>query len=263
MPTLKELKKKVATPEAGGVISPGISQSDISRSQTEALAEINRLMPVVKDLETLGIKTPEAYGAADALLYQIKSKRTWWKALIDQPIKKIREGLEALYMVNRTVDRPMEYAETAVKQAMKLYKIEESRRVQQEEAQRQADLEAIRREQEAIAQKQQAAQTSPMKARLAQKRAELEAQERHVATVAPEVVVVQGATSEARVKVVWYLEDMTAVIKGVAAGKIPSKILTIDTKAMNEYFREFPDKVMEWPGFSVKEDIIIAGTSRR
>jgi hypothetical protein len=262
--------KKVAPP----TVSVDLTDTAHVRAQGLQL-----LTPLTQGVNTLRVITATDYLDADEWLGRVRNARAKWKAMLDPisaPIARMKADLKlaetGVKRLNAEVDEPLATLELRVKDAMRQFKLEEQRQLQaareqeeREERERQRQLEEVRR-------KEEAAKTAPMRAKLADARAKLEAEQEAAAT---EVVdlnpIVKGASSSVRTSRKPRITDLGAFISAIAdyapqagiyrMGQPPLSMLTPEMfqSALTAMWRAQPGVVESWPGVEVIEDITIAG----
>lgn len=235
-------------------------KAELVKTQQEVLTLGSEIK---KDALTVqSIKTEVAYLKADAILGRIRlARKTWgvvWDRIQEKSIKPIREGLEELYTLNRSVDGPMELMETTIKKEMKAFKVRELEAIN--EARRKQEQETARLQREAEEKERQAAaaRTPQMKGKLVAAAQKLTAQADMARETAPPMAV-QGGSSSTRSKKAWRVDDMATFIAAVADGTLPEDALMVCKTAMDQYFKDDPEGMTVWPGVVVYDDVQIVG----
>jgi hypothetical protein len=229
-----------------------IDSKEVSKSQIDAVRAHSQALERISYFKTLTpqfnkITSEEQYLEADNILGQIQSFKKWWEPIIQKPIKYIRAGLEALYELNREVTRPIEAVEKAIKDGMRNYKLEEAR-IKREVEQ---ELERKRLELEARVTKKL---PDAIKVKVQQQIEEVQMAQQQI----EEIEGVSGFSSHTRLRKIWEIVDMYALIKAVARGEVPQDVLTFNKSTINAYWKQDPDTVSNWPGVISKDDITVA-----
>lgn len=233
----------------------GLVRIDPTKVRTEGMQLITPLKAEAQELEVVDA---ESYLVADQLLHRIIGVRKTWKDRMEKIIRPQRQAIDALYELNRDVDRPLEAQETAVRHKMKTFKLEEQRQIQAAEQAQRAEQERLQREAEEAQRKAERAATPQMAGRLrAKAEAFLEKAEEVAQEEAPTPVI--AASSTTRPKKVVTLDSFEKVIMGIADGDIPLDCVEVNWKRIREYFKDDPAGVESWPGFKVIDDIQIVG----
>lgn len=232
-------------------------QAELTKEKGAVLRIIPTIATEVQELEITG---NEQYLYADSLLGRItEAKRNWagvWNRIQERAIKPIRDGLEAMYEMNREVDKPLTALETSVKGKMKAWKIEEHRQImaaaekQRCEAER---LEAEAREKERAA---AAAKTPQMRGKLASAAERLTQQATAIAEQEPETPTM-GHSSSTRKVPSWRIKDAAAFYTAIGDGTLPMECALVNVPIMNRHFKEDPEGMQAWPGVEVFDDVQI------
>lgn len=231
------------------------STATVSKVREEGLA---LLPPLQSSVQGLAVVDAESYLVADTMLGKIQTARKSWTARMERIIRPIRSGLDELYAFNREVDKPLGQLEDAVKAKMKAFKTEELRQLRAAEEARAAEVERLRREAEAKAERESSARTAQMREKLAKARSVLEAQATEIEQEErPEPV--QGASSGVRVPKKMRVIDVKEFCAGVADGTIPVVCVTAHVAEINRQYRMQPATVSVWPGCEEYEDLQIVG----
>lgn len=246
--------KATAKPQpevAAAVVAPPVI---ITRTKEDGLALIP---PLRADVERLTITSAAEYHTADGILARIRAARSAWRGRMEKIIRPIRSGLDELYKLDRDVDKPLESLEKTVKQEMAAYKLEEGRRIQEEQDAIDRETERLRRQIAEQAAKEASARTTQMRERAQQKRVELEEQEADVILAAPEPV--KAAQSSTRTVQKWRVVDPLKFFAAIGEGMLPAECGSVNVVEMNKQFKADPEGMKAWPGVEVFDDIIIAG----
>lgn len=95
---------------------------------------------VLEDAKALELVTAEDFKLADILLGEVGTRQKGWGSIwtlfYDISLRKVREGLEAAYELNRSVTKPMEEAEKVIKAKMKVWRRGEDERIAQADRKR-------------------------------------------------------------------------------------------------------------------------------
>lgn len=261
--TKAELKKRVAATTPTPEVLPA---EPIARGRLQAMAEASKVQETTTALSaavaTLTITDDDDYQAADQLLGRIRdARKMWgnvWTRIQEKTIKPIRAGLEELYSLNRDVDTPAERLEERVKTAMRVYKLDEQKRIADAQRARDAEEQRLLRLAEQKAEAETTAKTAAMRERLRLAREALEQQSIDVALQETPAPVV-GTRSGTRTKRAWRLKSIEDFCVGVAEGTIPVDCITLVNVAINRYYKDNPELVESWPGMEGFDDIQIAG----
>lgn len=254
-----------------GPLQAGMVEATTLAITTQAI--IPTLESEVNELE---ITDDTLYSYADGLLGRVQqARRSWgniWGRIHARTIKPINDGMEALYELNRDIDRPLETLEKKVKGAMKGYKIDEQKRIA--EAQRQKDEAAnkLRLEAEAKQRQIETARTPQLKGKLAAAVVKLEQEAEAVAqteTPAPVQATHSGTRYIPKWRFITTDEEMESpdpvpasfrlFLQAIIDGKIPIEAILPNEKYINLVFKDTPEKVAMWPGMEVYDDPQIVG----
>lgn len=232
-------------------------------TQAKGLRLVTPLEEAVKELT---ISDAEEYQTADELLTNIRKARAAWSVELEGtpekpgPLSLARQTKLALDALNRKIDGPMETLERAVRTKMQDYKREEQRQLREAQAKQDEEDARIQKELEEAAAREEAARTKPMQQKLAAKREKLEEQLEESRASRP--VAVKAAGSTTRMVKQWKCDhSIKQLCAAVVAGKLPADVLTVDSSHVYDVTRMAGgwDMIQKWPGFTVTEDIIIAG----
>lgn len=258
--TLKD-KVKGASPKVSSNVPMALvkSSDQMSHDIEQFQQDLNwQLKFNPKDIEQSNID----YQSFDAARAKVQAKRKWWESLIEPVIRPMRQAVDAVYELNRKVDRPYAAMEDYITSQMKQFKRDEMSHTRRLEEEKAAEERRLIQQANDLAKRQEHAATPQMKGMLEKKRQTILQQvgdsEEREAAPAP----VQASHSETRMKTVVQLANQRTVLQAVLAGKIPMDVVNIDMVVVRQYFRDHPDRVMEWEGFSIVEEPIIAGIRR-
>lgn len=245
-------------------ITPGktaTSVPDLTHTAKTKAGEALALLPTYQTrVEALVVESDEDYELADALLGQINDLRKgWdgiWKHVQEKAIKPIRQGLEVLYGLDRSVDKPLESLAQGVRAKMtewtrRKLRAEQERDRAEQELQAQLAAQAEEKRQQAIT-----AATPQMRGRLEAQAERLDEQAQSVATFDLPPLTPAAAHSVPRtVKVVTL--DLPMFLVGIIEGTIPQSILPLDDikAAVMRTWKQDPDEVATWHGVSIEDDI--------
>jgi hypothetical protein len=235
-------------------LNPPVTPTTLARVRKETLALATPLRSAVDDLE---VTTEEEYQIADGYLSRIADAQRAVKAKIDpitkpveQSIKLLKQSIDAAKKLEKEALAPLQALEAGVKSKMRDFKIEETRRLRESEAER------LRIENEIAEQlrREEQARTAPMRARAAQKREELEQQ--YVEQETPTKVM--AASSSARVSRKPAILSLKAFLKGIADGFVPEECIEVKPGVLQRYYKDDPEGVESWPGVQIVDDVVIA-----
>jgi hypothetical protein len=246
------------------------------------------ISPLETKANAIVIKSWDDYTAADQVLINIKEARK--SPIFDRLnglIKPLKEAVDAYYKLRREIEEPLDKAETSIKGKMRQWQIEDAEVKAKAERERQAAIAKAEEEARIAQEKLKKAVTKPMmnklaesKARLDQKRAELESQKTapapkaagsaprkmkkwRVVSMAKFVLsLVEAPVIMKTARVVDSLLGYTPVVfKAEAEGGLGlMSLLTIDKAQMDAKFSLDQPEIGEWmPGVECYEDITIAG----
>lgn len=171
-----------------------------SRALGKVKQEGTALLAQVGDLSEMVVETPEQYQQADVLLSKVQGSRKTWAGIYgniyERVLKPMRQALEGGYAINREIDGPLEKAEKSIKNAMKVFKVEEARQKQLEDRERQEREDTIAEEIERKRLAEEQAKTPQMRGKLAVQREKLE--EKLADTIAETPTVVEADHSTTR-----------------------------------------------------------------
>lgn len=239
-------------------VAPGAV--NLSKQRQEGL-ELSQ--PLIHQVETLTVDTPEAYLEADSLLLRIRQgRKTWgaiWTQIQEKVVKPLRESLDGTYSINRDIDGPMEQAEKTLKNKMLAFKQEEARQLRAAEEEREREARRLQAEIDKANQAAEAAKNPQVKGRMEAKAGRLQEQQTEVITswTAP----VQGAASSERKVPTPVITDPKQFWAAVGDGDIE-----LDAKFAEELrlwlgreFKKDRDTVASWPGITVEDKLQIVG----
>lgn len=235
--------------------STGLTRIDPEKVKAEGLTIVSGVEARVQGLT---ITDSDDYLSADALLGFIQNARKTWKGKIEPAIRPIRQGLDALYELNRSMDRPLELAEAHVKRLMKDFKLEEARQLQAEKDERdRLEREKLREAEERRRAAEQAA-TPQAKGRLLAQADRLEEVAQAIAEQPTNTATAGSHSSDRRRKKVRIISH-GALLKGILDGYVPGDVVEVNQTRLNAYFKDDPEGMQAWPGVEVYDDIDIIG----
>lgn len=226
---------------------------NVEATKEEGLSLVEDLR---ESLSGFQVETAEDFEAADVLLSKVTKARRTWKGRMEGVIRPIRQGLDALYELNREVDKPLETMEKTIRRGMADFKLEEARLLAEATAQKEAEEERLRQEAEERRLAAERAATPQMRGRLEAAASRAEAKADEVATQStPLPTIAEHSTSRPvkRVRVV----DMVALCKGVGEGYAPVEVVVVSQVALNRLLKDDPDMVAAMPGVEVYDDVEI------
>jgi hypothetical protein len=225
------------------------------------------LAPLQPDVDGLQVVDAESYEEADQILNKVQTARKKWNAEMygadgkSGPIPSIRTGLDALYALNRKIDKPLELLEASIKSKMQAFKLEEARQLRAAQDAREAETRRLAAlEQEAL--RKAAEAPTPQLAGRFVKQAEHAAIALEVAQEQPAPQPVQAFNSATRTVKKWRLANPLAFAKAVADGTYDTGYVGVSEDAVrlfNEMLRTDPEGLGAYPGIEVYEDIRIVG----
>lgn len=246
------------------------------------------------------IKTAEDYTKADAMLGELRQARLAWSAKlepirspIDRAMDELKKSLVGIKDLDKDVDGPLTDMENALKEGMRLFKMEEVRLLAAKKEEDEREARRLRDEEAALARKSEAAKTPQLKARLDAARAQTAAQASQVERESQETVPIRGTSSSARTQKKIRIADVPtflASLKDYAPragvyqmGHPPLSLLThkihkakqggvelvengsalevVLTEIMKLYAIQ-PGVVKSWPGVAEYDDVTIAALGR-
>lgn len=248
----------------GETLTQAIARAKMPPSLVKVKVEGTKLVSPLKEaVDELVITSPEEYQGADELLASIRRARRAWEDKIEPILKPLREAKSAADALNREIDRPMGELEAKVKDKMADFKEHEApelaaeqRRIDDAQANIQAQLEET-------SAKELAAKTKQMRDRLAQKREQLEERAEEVEQERP--VETKASHSTVRHVPKWRLIEnkqtpaILIILKAILAGQIPPEVIMLDNSYINKVHLIQRDMMKAWPGFELYEETIIAG----
>lgn len=288
----KHTNEAVSTPAPTPAPVPATAVMVTDKQLITARNQVQRTAgPLSEQAEALVVKDAAGYLAADRFLSLIRTEK---KAIIERLspllglIEPLRAGLDKLYELRRTIDKPFDDAAAIVKQKMAEQKREEARLIFEERekrrrAEEEAQREAQRRLDEEVRLRRQAeeAERRAERARTeeARRKAEEQAREANKAlrvaerataraedkaelvASKPVMQAVKAEGSGARTTRRWRVVSVMDLAKAVIAGDVPETVLTVDAAVVREYWEADRAMVEGWPGVEGYDDVVI--TERR
>lgn len=227
----------VTTPSDGPAV---IVPADAERGKAETLALVPAFQLSVTALDVVDDVT---YEQADVVFGRIKAARKGWASRMEAIVRPIRRGLDALYALNRDVDKPLALLEQAVESKMKTFKLAE---LQAKRAAEQAQARTLA----ALEEKRDRLVTPAAKARVETQIVDVQNQTFETVT---------GVHSAARPVKALRVTDEAAFVAAVAQGEIPADCVEISWRVLRQYYKEDAATVKAWPGVEEYDDVQIAG----
>lgn len=233
-----------------------ISTAEQTREEVQTITS-----PILARTTQLQVTNAASYAVADGLLARLREARKTIEIKLSSILDPINEARKAALELKHSLDDPLETAETSLRAQMKTYKLSEHRQALEAERKAREESARLSREAEEKRQKELAAKSAPMRARLANQRIELEQKAAEVASV-PIPTPVKVANSSTRTVKCWRVTDFSALVKAAAdpASQVPEDALALNTVAINAYFRDHQEEVGKWPGVELYDDIRIVGS---
>lgn len=237
------------------------------------------LTPLTRGVQALSVRTATQYLDADEWLGRIRNARARWVQLMEpivgpneRALKELKDQQKGIKTLNAEVDGPLEQLEMRVKGEMKAFKIIEQQQIEERRQAQEEEAAALRREAQVKAMREAEAKTAPMKAKLAEQRAVLEAKAVAVESD-PDVDLnpVKGAGSVSRKVPKVRITDLTTFLAAMQdyAPKAdlyefwhpPQSLIDVEalTSAVMAIYRKQPGIVKSWPAIEEYTDVIIAG----
>lgn len=258
-------KNKVATPDIkarlkkaihGEKPKPVINDATLAKVTPEALQKVHQF----QQIQIRPILTEVDYAQADIAFGKIVEYEKWWDLQMEGtdskpgPLKLARMTKQALDDLNRTMTNPTTVVKNQLKAEMTKYKLEEIRI-------RAAENLKLEQEKAALLAQAQVKRIAPPQIKaILQKVEELE----EVQQVIQEVRGVDAAHSHSRERKTWEVIDPYALCKAIMAGIVPADVLELKvaTRVLNQYWKDDPETVAEWPGVRIIDEVTIASGGR-
>lgn len=230
-----------------------ISPTEVAVAKKEAALST----PLAHQARDLEITDADSYAIADQILTKIVMARKAIEERIDHILKPLNEARSSILALRRELDGPPGQAEDAIRNKMRIFRLNEAQLQLQQKRKLLQEQEELRQRALDAQKKADAAKTIQMKSRLADRALALEAQVAQKEMERPtEPVKVAGSTFRPVKRAV--VTDMKAFVAAVAAGKIPIDTIELRQSAINKYFRDAAPVVMSWPGVVIEDDVTIA-----
>lgn len=235
--TLVGGKPVVSKGAAGLPALPEEKSKDVTTAQKMAVALVASLSP---QTDALDVCDAESREAADEILGKITKAQKDWAGVMEDIIRPISDGLQKLYAMNRSVDRPLEDLAKRVKRKIADYDLLVLE-------QKRAEEEAKERARQKLLEKAAAAPSPIAKLRVEQ---QLQALEEKPVTEMP-----QGEHSTSAPVRKIEVEDIKRFCEGIAKGLIPEDCIEVKQGKLNTYHREDRESVESWPGVRAYDDM--------
>lgn len=231
-------------------------------AKKEGLALVN---PLTAAVEGLRVRTDDDYREADELLGRIRAGRRKWALRLSEvldpakaAVTAAKKALQSVQTLHEEFDAPLATLESAVKDKMRLFKLEEARQLQAAEAERVQEAQRLRLEAEKKQAAEAKAKTAPMRQRLAEQREALE-QQAAEQEAAPAPAAVKGAMSAAR-----HVQKVRVLLLGelgqaVSRGYLPESVISVNLSVLLAYFKAHPELHPANFGCELYDDVVIAG----
>lgn len=247
----QEAPVPVATPKAQTALSVRVDPA--VRAQGESM-----ITPLADLVQSLVVDSDETYLEAEGLLHRIITARKTWGERMEKIIRPIRTGLDEIYSLNRSIDKPLGVLEDNVRKPMKAYKMEELRLIRAAEDEKRREEDRLRREAEDKALAAEQARTAQMRGKL-QAQAQRAVEQAEVVAQAEVPTAIRGFSSGTRTRKIARVDDFHALLKGILDGYVPDDAVMINQTAINKAFREDPEGMAAWPGVVIEDDVQIVG----
>ena len=260
-PTDPNLTAQSTTDQVEILPIPAVSKTAITKARDLALVIVAEVTAITANLV---VETEDQYHAADEILHRIKVTGKRLDQPFDEVIKPVRGGLDKVYALRRSIENPLLDLEVAIKEKMRVYKVNENERLRLVEVER-ARLQRV--EEQRVYEEQRAEQNRRIAEAATQNDFQKAAEILATPVTVPEIAIVapplptpiraasSSATKVKRVRVV----DPDLFIHAVSLGLVPGYLLMIDHTALAHVLRDKPDEVALYPGVEVYEDFTISG----
>lgn len=240
-----------------------VPNAELVRARKDGTA---MLVPLGSDVADIQVTDEHSYVLADGVLTRILVAKKNWLGRVDPIIKPIYDALQLLYALRKDVLQPLETYEVAIKGKMRTYKLQESKRIREEQEAQALELERLRKEAELKEQRAAQAKTHQMRDRLETARAELEQKRAELEQKAPPAPV-KAAGSSARGRKIAKVGDDRKLAEAILKGQVKLGEDTVDFEdlfyiqisSLTAAYRLDPDAVSKWPGIEIVDDVVIAG----
>lgn len=229
-------------------------QATIPAVLTKASQEASmQLAPIQQRAKTITkITSDEEYKLADAVRGDVDKYLKWWEPQAEGVIRPIRQGLDAMYALNRNMTQPALDLKAGMTRLMSAYQrelIAEKTKAKQEE---------LRLAEEAERKAAQAT-TTTLKQRFYQAAQE----SREVAATIDQVGPVEGDSSHSRPVKKWRITNLLEFLTGITSRIIPVDFVEINTVKLNELLRTDEETLRQYPGVEVYEDVQIVSGKKK
>lgn len=234
-----------------------IVYSDTEITATVATAEAV-VGPVRDESALIKVIDPITYNLADTLLSRIREARAFVAEKFEPIIRPTRNRLDQYYSLRRSLDKPLDDAEKNVKDAMRTWQMADLKRISDEHAAQQAEIDRLEREAQAARMRAEKARTEATAARhnevamVLERKADITA-----AKPVSEPTVAQSSNTRTFRSI--RITDKFAFIAAIAAEIIPLELVDIDMSALKVEHKNSPGEVESWPGVEGFDDLLIAG----
>jgi hypothetical protein len=227
-------------------------EAEIEQLETEAAIELSRANTLVLHN---GLEYEDAAVLAIGLRQRMKAVEDWFAPLI----KPQRQALDALYEKQREVVKPLDQAIRVVEG-----KLTDYRSMIEAESRRQAELERIRLEEEALKRREEAALAAIDSGD--EERAEkiIDNLDAPVAAPPPQPVEVAAPKTRGMVERVDFkveVTDLSILCQAIGAGTLPSNLVKPDMVKLKALAKAHDGDSFSMPGVSV-ERVVKVGTRR-
>ena len=227
----------------------------IATPTAEAAEIVRRTDPLVMRAEAFVVENDVAYESAGDFLRDVKAMQKEIRDAFEAPVKKAHEAHKAMTGLRAKLLAPIDEAERLVKRKMAGF-VEARQRAAQEEARRQA--EAARKAEE----DRRRAEATELEAqgRLAEAEKVLEAPV-HVAAPVVRAESPKAEGTSARRKLSAKVVDLDALVRAVAAGRVPLTLIQPNQRALDALAQAAGD-AFELPGCELVVETVIAARGR-
>ena len=260
-PLTKRLDVTAESKEADITIAilpiPAVNKLTIIKARAAAMTVTAEILELAKDLV---VSTTDQYHTADDILHKIKVAQKRAGEPFEEAIRPTQQGLAGLYAIRREVENPLIDLEVVVKEKMRVYKIEEHKRLQAERL----EQERLQREEQRRLDKAEEEHQRLASAMVSSAGAVAITFDNVESTVvaiptAPVSQPVRAASSSARAIKRWRVTDFGLLVHAVDLGMVPEDILLIESNFVNQQLRIDSTVIDEWPGMETYDDFQIAG----
>lgn len=236
----------------------------IVRSDTEITATVASAQavvgPVRDESATIRVTDPVTFNLADTLLKRIRDARTFVAEKFEPIIRPTRVRLDHYYALRRELDGPLDTAEKNVKAAMRTWQMADLKRIADEKASQQAEIDRLEREALAARNRAEKARTDATAAKHTEVAVVLE-RKADIAAALPIDNPTVAQSSNTRTFRNIRITDKFAFIAAIAAEIIPMELVDINPAALKLEHKRSPGEVESWPGVEGFDDLLIAARS--